>query len=272
MGSFNMEKIGLIAGNRRFPILFSEAAKKKNCHIVAVAIKGDTSYKLKKYVDKIYWISLSDFRRLFEIFKREGITRIAMAGQISPQRLFSKDIDKDPQLKDLLTGLKDKRADTIFGAMAEKLKESGFELIDSTTYVRDLMPGKGTLTKRPPDFREWEDIYFGLELAKAVAYLDIGQTVAVKDKAIVAVEALEGTDNLIRRAGRIARDNFVVVKVSKPMQDSRFDMPVAGLNTVKNLIKAKATCLALEATKTIFIDKEAGVRLADKNGISIVAV
>jgi len=267
-----MEKIGLIAGNRKFPILFSEAAKKKNCYIVAVAIKGDTSCKLKKYVDKIYWISLGEFSRLFEIFKSEGITKIAMAGQISPHRLFSREIDKDPELKDLLTKIKDKRADTIFGAMAEKLNASGFELIDSTTFIEHLLPKQATLTKRAPDFSEWEDVYFGLELAKAVAYLDIGQTVAVKYKAIVAVEALEGTDNLIRRAGRIARDNFVVVKVSKPKQDTRFDIPVVGLNTVKNIIKAKGTCLAIEAEKTIFIDKEASVELADKKGISIVAV
>ncbi len=272
MGSLNMEKIGLIAGNKRFPILFSEAAKKRNCYIVAVAIKGDTSHKLRKYVDKIYWISLGEFSRLFEIFKNEGINKIAMAGQISPHRLFSKDIDKDPQLKDLLASIKDKRADTIFGAMAEKLNASGFELIDSTTFIEDLLPKQGTLTKRAPDFSEWEDVYFGLELAKAIAYLDIGQTVAVKHKAIVAVEALEGTDNLIRRAGKIAGDNFVVVKVSKPMQDARFDMPVVGLNTVKNLIRAKGTCLAIEAAKTIFIDKEASVKLADKKGISVVAV
>ena len=252
--------------------MFCEAAKKKNCHIVAVAIKGDTSYKLRKYVDKIYWIGLGEFSRLFEIFKNEGVTKIAMAGQISPHRLFSKEIDKDPELKDLLTSIKDKRADTIFGAMAEKLKESGFELIDSTTFVGDLMPGQGTLTNRAPNFSEWEDIYFGLELAKAIAYLDIGQTVAVKHKAIVAVEALEGTDNLIRRARKIARDNFVAVKVSKPMQDARFDMPVVGLNTVNNLIKAKGTCLAIEAGKTIFIDKDASLELANRKGISIVAV
>ncbi len=267
-----MEKIGLIAGNRRFPILFSEAAKKKNCQIVAVAIKGDTSSKLRKYVDKIYWIGLDEFRRLFEIFKEEGITKVAMAGQISPHRLFSKDIDKDPELKDLLASIKDKRADTIFGAMAEKLKASGFELIDSTTFVEGLLPKQGLLTKRAPSFNEWEDVYFGLELAKAVAYLDIGQTVAVKYKAIVAVEALEGTDNLIRRAGKIVKDNFTVVKVSKPRQDLRFDIPVVGLNTVRNLIRSKGACLAIEALKTIFIDKEASVELADKKGISIIAV
>lgn len=267
-----MDKIGLIAGNRRFPVLFCEAAKKRGCHIVAVAIKGDTSYKIKKCADKVYWIGLDEFSRLFGIFREEGVTRVAMAGQINPRRLFSRQIDKDPELKDLLSTIKDKRADTIFGAMADKLSASGLELIDSTTFIGDLLPAKGTLTARAPDFKEWEDVYFGLELAKAVAFLDIGQTVAVKDKAIVAVEALEGTDNLIRRSGRIARNNFTIVKVSKPKQDLRFDMPVVGLNTVKNLIKAGASCLAIEAGKTIFIDRKESVSLADRGGISIVAV
>jgi len=267
-----MEKIGLIAGNRRFPIIFSEAAKKMNYYIVAVAIRGDTSYKLRKYVDKIYWISLNEFRKLSEIFKNEGITKIVMVGQISPHRLFSKEIDKDEELKNILNAIKDKKADTIFGAIAERLKGLGFELIDSTTFIEDLLPQKGTLTRREPTFSEWEDIYFGLDLAKEIAYLDIGQTVAVKNKAIVAVEALEGTDKLIRRAGQITPGGLAVVKVSKPNQDMRFDIPVVGLNTVKNIIKAKVNCLAIEAGKTIFLDKEASIALADKKGISMVAV
>lgn len=267
-----MEKIGLIAGNRKFPLLFSQAAKKRNYYIVALAIKGDTSPKLKNFVDKIYWIGLNEFQRMFSIFKNEGINRIVMAGQISPRRLFSKEINKNAELKSLLMSLKDKRADTIFGAIAERLKESGFQLLDSTTFIEELLPKKGTLTDREPDFNEWEDIYFGFDLAKEIAYLDIGQTVAVKNKAIVAVEALEGTDRLIRRAGKIVGNGIVVVKVSKPKQDTRFDIPVVGLNTVKNLIKIKASCLAIEASKTIFVDKEQSVRLADKKGISIVAI
>jgi len=267
-----MEKIGLIAGNRRLPIVFSDAAKKKNHYIVAVAIKGDTSRSLKKFVDKIYWLNLNEFNRLFEIFKSEGITKIVMAGQISPHRLFSKEVAKNEELQKLLSGIENKKADTIFGAIAGRLKEAGFELIDSTTFIKDLLPKKGTLTKREPGFEEWEDIYFGFGLAKEIAYLDIGQTVAVKDKAIVAVEALEGTDRLIRRAGEIAPRGFTVVKVSKPAQDMRFDIPVVGLNTLKNIIKAKANCLAIEAEKTIFIDKEASVALADKKNISIVVV
>ncbi len=239
---------------------------------MAVAIKGDTSPKLKKLVDKIYWLSLSEFSKLFEIFKLENVRKVVMAGQISPWRLFSKDIGRDPELKKLLTEIKDKRADTIFGSIAKKLKDAGLELVDSTSFLGDYLPKKGTLTKKEPDFRAWEDIYFGLDLAKEIAYLDIGQTVAIKHKAIVAVEALEGTDKLIRRAGKIAGRGITVVKVSKPKQDLRFDIPVIGLNTVKNIIKAKGACLAFEAEKTLFIDIEASVRLADKKGISIVSV
>lgn len=267
-----MEKIGLIAGNRKFPILFCQAAKKRNYYVVAVAVKGDTCAQLKKYADKIYWIGLNEFRRLFEIFKDEDITKIAMAGQISPRRLFTREIDKDEEARSLLASIKNKKADTIFGAIAEKLKGYGFELIDSTTFMEDYLPKKGTLTKSVPSFSEWEDIYFGLDLAKEVAYLDIGQTVAVKDKAIVAVEAFEGTDNLIRRAGRITGGGFTVVKVSKPKQDMRFDIPVVGLNTLKNLSRTKARCLAIEAEKTLFIDKEESIKLANKKEVCIIAL
>lgn len=267
-----MEKIGLIAGSRRFPLIFCQAAKKRKYQIVAVAIKGDTCRRLKNYADKVYWLGLADYSRLFEIFKREGITKITMAGQISPHRLFSKDIDKDPALKNLLEGIQNKKADTIFGAVAGMLEDAGFELMDSAAFIEDLLPQKGVLTRRQPSFGEWEDIYFGVDLAKEIAFLDIGQTVAVKDKAVIAVEALEGTDNLIRRSGQIAGGGQAIVKVSKPNQDRRFDIPVVGLNTVKNLVKAKAKLLAIEAGKTLFIDKEPSLKLANQRGICIVAL
>lgn len=267
-----MEKIGLIAGNQRFPILFSQAAKRNNRYIVAVGIKGDTSVALKKFVDKLYWIKLSDFDRLFEIFKKEGVTKVFMAGQISPYRLFSREVEKSGQLSALLEGIKNRKADSVFGMVAQKLSEAGFTLMDSTTFIKDLLPAKGILTKRPPLFSEWEDIYFGFEIAKEIAFLDIGQTIAVKNKAIVAVEALEGTDNLIRRAGCLSRGSFTVVKVSKPRQDMRFDIPVVGFNTIKNLVRQKAACLAIEADKTIFIDRDPSVKLAESKGICIVAV
>lgn len=267
-----MEKIGLIAGNRRFPICFAEAAKAKGFYIVAAAIKGDTSRQLKKSVDKIYWLGLDEFRRLFEVFKSEGIKKVVMAGQISPCRLFSKEVSRDKELSTLLDSIKDKRADSIFGAIADKLKSEGFELIDSTTFMDSLLPKRGVLTSRDPDVLIKADIDFAFRMAKEVALLDIGQTVAVKNRAIVAVEALEGTDNLIRRAGQISRGGFTLVKVSKPKQDVRFDVPVVGLNTVRNLIKAKASCLAIEAEKTIFIDQRQALNLADKRGLVVVAV
>jgi len=268
----NAQKLGLIAGNRKFPLLFSEAARKKGYYIVAAAIKKETLPKLKNYVDKIFWLNLSDFSRLFEIFKNEGVSKVVMAGQVSPRRLFSKEIARNEELKNMLSSIKDKRAETIFAAIAQKLKGRGFELLDSTVFVGEHLPKKGVLTSGQPDASTSEDVAFGLELAKAVANLGIGQSVAVRDKAIVAVEALEGTDNLIRRAGKLVRGGIVVVKVSKPDQDMRFDIPVVGLNTVKNLIKAGAKCLAIEADKTLFIDEVQSIMLADKYGLSIVAV
>ncbi|MEW6075904.1 MAG: LpxI family protein [Candidatus Omnitrophota bacterium] len=152
------------------------------------------------------------------------------------------------------------------------MEDAGFELIDSTTFVEEQLPAKGTLTIREPSFAEWEDIYFGVSLAKQIAHLDIGQTVAVKHKAIVGVEAFEGTDNLIKRAGSLAGKGVVVVKVSRPRQDMRFDIPVVGLNTIKNLINISASCLAIEAGKTLFIDRVKGIALANRRGLSIVAI
>ncbi|MFA6358344.1 MAG: UDP-2,3-diacylglucosamine diphosphatase LpxI [Candidatus Omnitrophota bacterium] len=267
-----MKRIGLIAGNRKFPLLFAASAKKKGCEIIAIAIKGDTSPKIQKLVDKVYWLGLSEFGKMLEILKAEKVDGVLMAGQISPHRLFSREINKSEELKQILQSLKDKKTDTLFGAVARKLEAAGLILLDSTLFIEEYLPKKGTLTNCQPDFNTWEDVYFGLDLAKAVAALDIGQTVAIKSKAIVAVEAFEGTDQLIRRSGKIGRGNVVIVKVSKPKQDMRFDIPVIGLNTVKNLIKAKVKCLAFEAGKTIFIDQQESVRLADRKGIAIVAV
>lgn len=267
-----MEKIGIIAGNRKFPLIFSQSAKQKGYTVIACAVKGDTSPKLKKFVDKIFWLNLSEFSSLFKIFRSEGINKVVMAGQISPTRLFSKDLLADPMLKKIFNDLKDSRADTVFGAIAEKLKEEGFELLPSTLFIDEYLPKKGVLTKKEPDFLLWEDIYFGFDMAKSIGLLDIGQTVAVRNKSIVCVEALEGTDNLIRRAGKISRGGFTIVKVSKPEQDIRFDIPVVGLNTIKNIIRAKGKCLAFEANQTLFIDKEESIKFANKKGLIVVAV
>jgi DUF1009 family protein len=265
-------KLAMIAGNGRFPIIFAQAAKEKaDIELVAIGIISDTSKQLAKFVDKMYWIQAGQYNRLIEILENEQISKLAMVGQVNPKKLFDKRIIVDAELQDLLETIRNKKADTIFGAIANKLEQRGVEIISSTTYVKEFLPSEGTLTLRAPTEIEWEDIKFGKETAKAIANLDIGQTVVVKQKAVLAVEAMEGTDSTIRRAGIIGRDNIVVVKVSKPKQDLRFDIPVIGIKTIKTMIKAKATCLSIEANKTLVIDKLACIGLANKHKISIVA-
>ena len=265
-----MEKIGLIAGNRKFPLAFAQKAKQLGYHIVGIAIKGDTSLRLKNYTDKIYWIKVEQFKKIFDIFKHEGVTKIVMAGQINPRHLFNRRVTENPDVKIILESIKDKKADTVFGYIADSLENSGFELLDSTIFIKELLPKKGVLTQRQPDSREWQDIHFGLEIAKGIGLLDIGQTVAIKNKAVVAVEALEGTDALIRRAGRIAGTGVAIVKVSKPKQDMRFDVPVIGIKTLKTMHSAHAAILAFEADKTILFEKEEFLKAAHEYKISVV--
>ncbi|MFC1658462.1 LpxI family protein [Candidatus Omnitrophota bacterium] len=267
-----MPKIGLIAGNRKFPIILASEAKKKGYSTVAIAIKGETSPALSGYVERIYWLGLDEFSKIFEVCRKENISEVVMAGQISPHQLFRPKLRKSKELNSLLDSLRDKRADTIFGAIAQRLEESGIKMLNSTFLLDEFLPRKGTLTQHEPDFSHWEDIYLGLRIAKEIANLDIGQTVAIRDKAIIAVEAFEGTDNLIRRAGKITRRGTIVIKVSKPRQDMRFDVPVVGLNTIKNLIRARAAGLAIEAGKTLFIEQGQALKLADKKGVFIVAL
>jgi hypothetical protein len=185
--------------------------------------------------------------------------------------LFSRQVRENKAIQALLNSIADSRANTIFGAIAKRLDAEGLTLIDSTTFLQPFVPKQGVLTARQPSETEWQDIRFGMDLAKKVADLDIGLTVAVKHKAIVAVEALEGTDNLIRRAGRICK-GLVIAKAGRPAQDMRFDIPVIGLHTIKTLTRAQVACIAIEAGKTLVIDMKAAVGLADKKGIAVAAV
>ncbi len=266
-----IKKIGLIAGNGKFPLLFARAAHRQGIDVVAVAIKKDTSPWISPLVKKVYWITLKEYSRMFEIFKNEGIQKVIMAGQVNPQNLFYKDVG-DEALQKLLAAVKDKRPDTVFGAVADKLKENAIELVDSTLFLEDYLAKAGTMTKIEPDAQTWSDIRFGYEMAKRMAGLDIGQTLVVKNGAIVAVEAIEGTDAAIVRGGRLANGGIVVIKVSKPNQDMRFDIPVVGPMTIRHLSKARGKCLAIEAHKTLVIDRESCIRAAEKKGIAIVAL
>lgn len=266
-----MDKVGLIAGNRRFPLLFCEAARARGVNVVAVAIRGETNRRINRCADTVHWIKLSEFERAFDIFHKEKITRVVMAGQVSLRSLFKREVRESKAIRALFDSIADSRANTIFSAIAKRLADQGLTLIDSTTFLQQFVPVQGVLTRRQPSESQWKDIRFGMDLAKKVADLDIGLTVAVKHQAIIAVEALEGTDNLIRRAGRICK-GLVIAKAGRPAQDMRFDIPVIGLNTIKTLIRARVTCLAVEAQKTLIIDMQSAVALADKKGIAVVSI
>ncbi len=270
--SSSPQPIGLIAGNGKFPLLFARSAKAKNLKVVTAAIKGDTSFLIKLFVDELIWLGPGELRRLFDYFRKHSVQKVIMAGQVNPNNLFDEKLALDHEFKNLFVALKDRKADTIFRAVAEKLKSEGMELLDSTSLLNDYLAPKGTLTKRAPTIKELEDIEFGRGIAKAMGALDVGQTVIIKDKAIVAIEAMEGTDQTIVRGGKISRQGAVVVKMAKPKQDNRFDIPVVGPRTIQHMIKAKAGCLAIESGQTLLIDRDKTIQMANRGGICIVAV
>lgn len=264
-------KIGLIAGNGKFPLIFAQEAKRVGAEVVALAIKKETSPRLQNLVDRIHWVNVGQLGDLIEICKKEGITRAVMAGQVRHTRLFSQ-VKLDARAMALLAGVKDKKANSLLGAVADELLREGIELMDSATYLSHLLPSPGILTRRKPTQKEWRDIEFGHKMAKEIAGLDIGQTVVIKNQAVLAVEGMEGTDRTIKRGGRLGRGDVVVVKVSKPQQDRRFDLPIVGERTVEVLKQAKAKVLAFSARNTILLDREKVVKSANQNGISLVAI
>ena len=264
--------LGLIAGNGKFPFLFARQARRQNYKIVAAAIKGDTSFFLRGVVDQMIWVGPGELKRLFSFFKSQRVTRVIMAGQVNPNNLFNARLVVDEDYVKLFQALKDRKADTIFSAVADKLKNNGMELLDSTFLLSEYMAPQGVLAQRSPSDEERADIEFGRIIAKLMGGIDVGQTVVIKDKAIVAIEAMEGTDKTILRGGAIARQGAVVVKMSKPNQDIRFDIPVVGPRTLKNMIKVNASCLAVDAGKTLIIDQAACIRMANEHKICIVGV
>lgn len=266
-----MNKIGLIAGNGKFPILFAREARRQNYKVIAAAVKGDTSIFLKPFTDELAWFKVGELKKMFSYLKGQGVSKVIMAGQVDPKNLFDRNVAANEEFREIMQALADRKADTIFRAIANKLRNEGLELLESTFLLQDHLAPKGTLTRRGPTTAELEDITFGQAIAKAMGGLDVGQTVVVKEKAIVAIEAMEGTDQCILRGGKIAREGAVVVKMSKPGQDTRFDIPVVGPRTIKNMIRSHAACLAIEAQKTLIIDRDTTVGLANKAGICIVA-
>lgn len=267
-----MKRIGLIAGKTKYPLIFAEEAMRRDFFVVAIAIKDETMPEIEKLASQTYWIEIGELDKLLNIFKKEKIKQAVMAGGISKGLLFKKDIYLDKSMQEILNTIKDNKDVSILTAFAQRLKQGGIELMDSTTFLYEYLPEKGCLTRRSPTSSEWEDVKFGWDVAKEIASLDIGMTVVVKNKTVLALEAIEGTDETIKRGALLGNGEVVIVKVSRPHQDMRFDLPVIGEKTVEIMKETKGTVLAIEAKKTLFIDQKKAVEEADKSGISIVAL
>jgi len=267
-----MTRLGLIAGGGDFPLLFARKAKTKNISLVCIALKEETSPAIEGLVDKIYWFSFGEVKKVVETFKKENIKKAVMLGSVTKTRLFKERASADESANVILKTAKDKRDLTLFKAAAVFLRLNGITLTSALICLRENLAQKGTLTRRGPTEKEWADIRFGRKIARRLAGLDIGQTVVVKDKAVLAVEAIEGTDAAIKRGGLLGNGEVVVVKVARPNQDMRFDIPVTGVHTIASLKEARASVLALEKNKTLIINKEELIRLANEAGIAIVVV
>ena len=278
-------KLGLIAGNGRFPFLLLDAARAQGLAVVVAAIREETDAEIDRRAAAderitVHWLSLGELSRLIELFHKEGVQKAVMAGQVKHKRIFSS-IRPDWRLAKLLLNLPIRSTDRLLGAVAKVLGDEGIELISSTAFLEPLLAQEGVLTARAPDEDERKNIEYGLGVARAVAGFDIGQTVVVAAQACVAVEAMEGTDAAIERAGLLMRSlggdastlerRLTVVKVAKPNQDMRFDVPVIGIATVETMIRAGASCLSVEAGRTLLFDRDSLLERAGQAGIAIVA-
>ena len=266
-----MSRYGLIAGNGKFPFLVLDAARSQGIDMVVAAIKEEAFEEINSAARTVHWIGLGQLSKLIKTFKQEGVTRAIMAGQVKHKQIFSS-IVPDLKLVKLLASLASKNTDSLIGAVAGVLEEEGITLMESTAFLKPLLPEPGVLTVRAPTESEAKDIEYGQRIAREIARMDIGQSVVVRDQACVAVEAMEGTDDVIRRAACLAGNQpITVVKVSKPKQDMRFDVPAVGLPTLELMVQTNATALAIDAHKTLLIDREKVIAFANAHQISIVA-
>src|SRR2546423_2348723 len=264
-------RYGLIAGNGMFPFLVAEGARRAGVSLAVAAIKEETDPAIEQVAERVTWVGIGQLGKMIRFFKREGVERAIMAGQVKHVQIFSGALPDVRMLK-MLLGLPRRNTDALIGGVAAELAKEGIELIDSTYFLQDHLPQPGTLTRRAPDERERGDIAYGLEVAHEIARLDLGQTIVVRARACVAVEAMEGTDATIRRAGQLARGRLTVVKIAKPDQDMRFDVPVVGVPTVESMVEAGATCLCITAGKTLLFDRDEMIAAADRRRIAVVAV
>jgi len=262
---------GLIAGNGDFPFLVLEGARSRGIEMAVIAIREEASPSLERVARRLHWVGLGELSRAIELLHQEGVKRAVMAGQVKHNKIFSA-IRPDWRLAKLLFSLPAKNTDSLIGAVAQVLQDEGIELVDSTKFLGPLLPSAGVLTRRAPDDSEAADMAYGRDIARRIAGLDLGQTVVVRDRACVAIEAMEGTDETIERAARITGgQRLVVVKVGKPKQDMRFDVPVVGIKTIEVMCRCQATALAIDAGRTLLFDRDDLIRAADEAGIAIQA-
>jgi len=263
-------RYGLIAGNGQFPLLVLEAARSRGIEMVVAAIKEEASPELETRAERLHWLSLGELGLLIRIFKTEGVSRAVMAGQVKHNKIFSS-IRPDWKLVQLLMSLPQKNTDSLIGGVAKVLLEEGIVLEDSTLFLQPLLAAEGVLTRRAPTPEEQANLDYGRQVARDLARWDIGQSVVVCDGACVAVEAMEGTDAVIRRAAKLAQGKpLSVIKVAKPGQDMRFDVPVVGLPTIAVMRDCGATALSVDAGRTLLFDRDQMLAEADAAGITIV--
>ena len=265
------ERIGLVAGSGRFPVLFAETARRRGVEVVAVAHLGETDPALERVVSTITWIHPGELDAMIHALQTAGIRRTVMVGGIAKPRLF-RELRPDERATRLLARLDKLRDDLVLRALAAEFETEGIAVVESTLYLQEIVPVAGVLGTRAPSEEEWSEIRFGFRAAKVIGQFDIGQSVVVRSGAVIAVEGIEGTDATIRRAGQLANGDIVVVKVCKPTQDTRFDLPAVGPETVRTLAEMRGRALAVEAGRTITLDRSEMIALADAAGIAVVAV
>lgn len=267
-----MKRIGLIAGKGKFPLFFIRALRKEGREVVAFAVRNEAFPRIEKEIKKVYWIGLGELGKLIKILREEGIEELAMVGKISKGSLFT-NLRLDDEARSLLAKLKDQSDDSLLGALKDKLAQAGVKVADPRGFLSALIPQAGVLTKRVPSRNEIEDIEFGRKVAREMAkVLKMSSlTVVVKNRVILAVESAEGTDETIRRGGRLAQEKAVVVKVAREEGEIQLDLPVVGTETLKALKEVHAFCLALDAQKAVLLDRERLIEMADQAGITIVA-
>ena len=267
-----MARIGLVAGYGELPLIFAKKAKERGDTVIALGLKGSTSEDLEKYVEKVYWFEWGDLKKAMLVAVTQRLRKIALLGKINKEILFKDSGKLDEESKKIIRSGGGKRDYNILKGVAGLIKTVGIEVIDPTPYLEELIPVKGILTKKAPAKEEELDIEYGRKIALELARFDIGQTVIVKDKTVIAIEAVEGTDDAIRRAGKLVDGGFTVVKMARPAQDARFDVPLVGLETVKTIAQNRGKVLALEQKKTYLMNREEAIRAADESGISIIVI